>query len=337
MSVLPNYERERDDSADKFCGLWEGIFQNRSSCIIKTGHDKYEVWNRDNPYLLTPYRKMFDAHTTTINGVQKFVITTKNTIIREYVLFSDIDKNIKNGEDILFPNINTSFFNRFIGNKIASPGFDYNSNNSIRFLDNLNDEITKNYRNRSLNLDTMTSFKDLWEIFRDLNLKVNTGNRYMTDVFSGEVVNINRFQKNFLDLFAMWEKSANSIIEYKYKINQIITHKINSRDKYNFINLIKNKKFYIIVNFEPKVNEVCKIIPALSRVKTNIFNNDELNNFNFRTAGHFNNGMIGSSFVIPKKIDTTFQIALRSPLHIENSSYITLKIKSKKYSIKIES
>jgi hypothetical protein len=337
MSVLPNYERERDDSADKFCGLWEGIFQNRSSCIIKTGHDKYEVWNRDNPYLLTPYRKMFDAHTTTINGVQKFVITTKNTIVREYVLFSDIDKNIKNGEDILFPNINTSFFNRFIGNKIASPGFDYNSNNSIRFLDNLNDEITKNYRNRSLNLDTMTSFKDLWKIFRDLNLKVNTGNRYMTDVFSGEVVNINRFQKNFLDLFAMWEKSANSIIEYKYKINQIITHKINSRDKYNFINLIKNKKFYIIVNFEPKVNEVCKIIPALSRVKTNIFNNDELNNFNFRTAGHFNNGMIGSSFVTPKKIDTTFQIALRSPLHIENSSYITLKIKSKKYSIKIES
>jgi len=341
MSVLPNYER--DDSADKFCGLWEGIIRNRSSCIIKVEEkeNKYEVWQRVNHYLLTPYQKMFDAHTTTnVNGVQKFVITVignQSRIIREYVLFSDIDNSIKNGEDILIPDTNSSSFPSIIGNKVAAPGFDYNSNNSIRFLDNLNNEITKNYRNRSLNLDTMTSFKDLWEIFRDLNLKVNTGNRYMTDVFSGEVVNINRFQKNFLDLFAIWEKSGNSIIEYKYKINQVITHKINSRDKYNFINLIKNKKFYIIVNFEPKVNEVCKIIPALSRVKTNIFNNDELNNFNFRTAGHFNNGMIGSSFVTPKKVDATFQIALRSPLHIENSTSITLKIKSKKYSIKIES
>jgi hypothetical protein len=236
MSILLNYDR--NDSTDEFCGLWEGIFQNRSSCIIKTGDNKYEVWHRENPYLLTPYQKLYDAHTTTTNGVRKFVITTINTTIREYVyvLLSDIDKNIKNSEDILIPDMNASFFTSFIGNKVAAPGFDYNSNNSIRFLDNLNDEITKKYRNRALNLDTMTSFKDLWEIFRDLNLKVNTGNRYLTDVFSGEVVNINRFQKNFLDLFAIWEKSANSIIEYKYKINQIITYKINNCDKYNFIN-----------------------------------------------------------------------------------------------------
>ena len=331
MSVL---NVERDDSKDEFCGLWEGILQNRSSCIIKTDANKYEVWHRENPHLLTPYRKMHDAITTTKDGVRIFTI---NNTSREYVLLSDIDKTIKNGEDVLIPNINSSFFIRIIGNKVAAPGFDYNPNNSIRFLENLNNEITKNYRNRSLNLDTMTSFKDLWEIFRDLNLKVNTGNRHLTDVFSGEVVNVNRFQKNFLDLFALWEKSSNSIIEYKYKINKIVTYKINNNNEYKFINLLKNKKFYIIVNFKPKVNEVCKIIPALSRVKTNIFNNDKLNNFNFRTAGHFNNGMIGSSFVTPKKVDATFQIALRSPLHIENSTSITLKIKNKEYSIKIES
>lgn len=334
MSVL---NVERDDSKDEFCGLWEGILQNQSSCIIKTAENMYEVWHRDNPYLLTPYRKMHDATTTTKDGVRIFTITITQTLSREYVLLSDIDKTIKNGEYVLIPNINSSFFIRVIGNKVAALGFDYNPNNSIRFLENLNNEITKHYRNRSLNLDTMTSFKDLWEIFRDLNLKVNTGNRHLTDVFSGEVVNVNRFQKNFLDLFALWEKSSNSIIEYKYKINKIVTYKINNSNEYKFINLIKNKKFYIIVNFKPKVNEVCKIIPALSRVKTNIFNNDKLNNFNFRTAGHFNNGIIGSSFVTPKKVDATFQIALRSPLHIENSTSITLKIKNKEYSIKIES
>lgn len=334
MSAL---DVERDDSKDEFCGLWEGILQNQSSCIIKTAENMYEVWQRDNYYLFGPYRKMHDAITTTKGGVRIFTITITETLSREYVLLSDVDKTIKNGEYVLIPNINSSFFIIFIGNKIAAPGFDYNPNNSIRFLENLNNEITKNYRNRSLNLDTMTSFKDLWEIFRDLNLKVNTGNRYLTDIFSGKVINVNRFQKNFLDLFAKWEKSGNSMIEYKYKINKIVTYKINNSNEYKFINLIKNKKFYIIVNFEPKVNEVCKIIPGVSRVKTNIFNNDKLNNFNFRTAGHFNNGIIGSSFVTPKKVDATFQIALRSPLHIENSTSITLKIKNKEYSIKIES
>ena len=67
MSVL---NVERDDSKDEFCGLWEGILQNQSSCIIKTAENMYEVWHRDNPYLLTPYRKMHDATTTTKDGVR---------------------------------------------------------------------------------------------------------------------------------------------------------------------------------------------------------------------------------------------------------------------------
>lgn len=330
-----SYNTERDDSKDSFCGLWEGILQNQC-CIIKTEENKYEVWQRDNYYLFRPYQKMYDADTIERNSRKIFRIHI-GEIIREYVLLRDIDNNIKNGEYILFPNIFSAFFYRFIGNKIASPGLDYNSNNSIKFLDNLNNEITEKYRNRSLNLDTMTSYKNLWKIFRDLNLKVNTGNRYLTDIFSGEVINVNRFQKNFLDLFAIWEKSGNSMIEYKYKINKVITHTINNNTEYNFINVIKNKKFYIIVNFKPVVNEVCKIIPGISRVKTNIFNNDKLNNFNFRTSGHFNNGLIGSSFVTPKKIDTTFQIALRSPLYIKDPTNVILKVKNQEYLIEIES